>query len=305
MKKKWLNLSFALVGFISLLIPTNAFSSTFSRVEARGTGCPLGSTDVIVSPDGSSASLLFNEMLIELPQFNGDNDNDVDVDGHGRGSRFDRNLVQKICNILVESQLPPDHKVESIDVKIDFRGSTFMDPGATAFFHSQLINITGPGRGSEMRRDFVARKIWREGPVEDDWLVSSTRSIKVKSNCSRHGDNKALFNLRNIIRANLTPQGQRNGSMVFIGLDSSDLVGKMEIKVNSRSCRGRGDRGDRDDRPTRPTKPGRDYRPTRPSRPGNPHQPGLGNCPRGTVFHPPARRCMTKREIALFGRRRF
>lgn len=296
MKKTLLKISVTLMGLTALLMPTNAFSSTFSKVEARGTGCPLGSTDVVVSPDGSSASLLFNEMLIELPQFDGDNDNDVDVDGFGRGSRFNKNLVQKICNILVESELPDDHKVESIDVKIDFRGSTFMDAGATAFFHSQLINTSGPGRGREARRDFVARKIWREGPVDDDWTISSTRSIKINGNCSRHGDSKAQFNLRNIIRASLKPQGVRDESMVFIGLDSTDLIGKMEIKVNSKSCRSR---GGRPDRPTRPTKPGRG---NGPQRPGRPVSPGLGQCPPGLIFHAPSRRCLTKREMVLWDR---
>lgn len=300
MKKNLMTLGLLLLGAMGLLASSNAYSNTFSKVEARGTGCPAGTTDVVISPDGSSASLLFNEMVIELPQFDGDNDNDVPVDGSSPTSRFDKNFVQKVCNILVESQLPPDHKVESIDIKVDYRGSTFMDPGAKAIFQSMLVNLSGPGRSSEKRRDFIARKLWREGPVDDDWVVSTTKRIEIKGNCSRHGDNKAQFNLMNYIRANLTNRGVRDQSMVYIGLDSSDLVGKMEIKVNSRSCRGR---DIRPDRPTRPVNPGRGDRPTRPQRPGLGN--GSGDCPRGLIFYEPARRCLTKREIALLGRRRF
>ncbi len=278
---------------IGLMAMTSLYSvqaTTFSKVQARGTGCPLGSTDIVVSPDQSSVSVLFNEMLIELPQFDGDNDNDQDIDGHGSHSRFDSTLVQKVCNILVESQLPPEHKVEAIEVKIDFRGSTFMDAGTTAFFHSQLINHSGPGRGQEKRRDFVARKIWREGPVEDDWTVSSTRRIKINGNCSRRGDTKAQFNLRNLIRASLTLQGKRDNSMVFIGLDSSDLVGKMNIKVHSKSCRN-SDRG-----PV--VNPGR----------GRDPNPGRGrgrvrNCPSNLVYDDIVDRCVSRREFILRRRR--
>lgn len=274
------------------LMMTSAWANTFSKVQARGTGCPLGSTDVIISPDGNSVSLLFNEMLVELPNIDGNNDNDVDIPGHGRANRFDRNVVQKICNILVESQLPEDHKVESIDVKIDFRGSTFMDEGANAFFHSQLINMTTPGRGSEARRDFVARKIWREGPVDEDWTVSSSRSIKVNGNCSKRGDDKNRFNLRNIVRAGLSDHAAAMDSMVYIGLDSADLVGKMEIKVNTRSCRGN----------SRP--PRRDPNPRPPRNPRNPPRGGQVTCAPGLFFHPPANRCLSRREIVLWMRSR-
>lgn len=279
---------------LGLLLPSNvlAQTSTFSKVEARGTGCPLGSTDIVTSPDGESISVLFNEMIIELPNVDGDNDNDVDVDGQGRASRFNRSLVQKICNILIQADLPADHKVDSIDVKIDFRGSTFMDQGTTAFFHSQLVNTEGPGRRKEPRRDFVARKIWREGPVEDDWTISSNRNIKINGNCSRRGDSTSTFNLRNIIRASLTPQGQRLDSYVYIGLDTADIIGKMELKVNSSSCRGGG-------RPTRPTKPIIVNPPTRPTRPGL----GGRSCPAGLIYHAPTGRCLSKREIVLIGRR--
>lgn len=283
-----------LMVLISSLMANSTWANTFSKVQARGTGCPLGSTDIIISPDGNSVSLLFNEMLVELPNIDGDNDNDVNIPGHGRSSRFDRSVVQKICNVLVESQLPEDHKVESIDVKIDFRGSTFMDEGATAFFHSQLINMTTPGRGSEARRDFVARKIWREGPVDEDWTVSSSRRIKVNGNCSRRGDDKNRFNLRNIVRASLTDHASTLDSMVFIGLDSADLVGKMEVKVNSRPCGGNGR--------------GRDRDPRRPRNPRNPprNPPGRGHisCAPGMIFHPPANRCLTRREAVLWMRSR-
>lgn len=280
---------------LGLIVPSNVSgaSSSFTKIDARGTGCPLGTTDIVKSPDGESVSILFNEMLIELPQFDGDNDNDSDLAGHGRASRFNKNLVQKICNILVEADIPGDHKVDSIDLKVDYRGSTFMEKGTTAFFHSQLVNLEGPGRRKEPRRDFVVRKIWREGPQEEDWTITGERNIKVQSNCSRRGDSKHRFNLRNIIRANILPLGERLDSYVFIGLDTADLVGKLELKINSSICRGRGGR------PARPIKPGRGNGRGR----GNPRVGPVGNCPPGLAFHAPTRRCLTKRQIVLMGRR--
>ncbi len=284
---------------VTCLIPALTHATTFSKVDARGTGCPLGSTDIVTSPDGQTVSLLFNEMLVELPQFDGNNDNDQSIDGHGPVSRFNKNIVQKVCNILVETDLPPDHKVDSIEVKVDFRGSTIMDEGTTAFFHSQLLNLQGPGRSSEARRDFIARKIWREGPEEEDWIITGDRTIKVNGNCSRRGDSKSRFNLRNIVRASIKPLGQSLDSFVFIGLDTADLVGKLQLKVNSSSCRAR------PDRPTRPTRPTRPIRPVRPGRPVKPGRPGFDRgqkCPPGLIFHDQTRRCLTKREIALRGR---
>ena len=280
----------SLIGAILILGSLNAAANGFSRVEARGTGCPVGSTDVVVSPDGESVSVLFNEMIVELPNFDGDNDNDADIPGHDRTSRFNRNVVQKICNVLIEADIPQGHKVDSVDVQIDFRGSTFMDQGTGAFFHSQLVGLAGPGRRNEVRRDFVARKIWRQGPTEDDWIISSKRNIKVAGNCSTRGDTANRFNLRNIVRANLTPQGQRNDSYVFIGLDSADIVGKMKLKVNPSACR------QAPTRPTRPTWPPRPTRPTRPTRPAL----GDSDCPRGLIFHAPTRSCKSKRQIAIW-----
>lgn len=270
----------------STLSSTLADDLSFTGIVARGSGCPAGSTDIVTSPDGKSVSLLFNEMLIELPQFNGENENDVDTSGHRRVSRFDKNISQKICNILVEAQLPAEHKVDRIEVKIDMRGSTFMDEGVEAFFHSQLVSYKGPKRQNDNKVDFVARKMWLSGPVDEDWTVSTTKNIRINGNCSRHGDQKSQFALRNILRGSIKPQGQRLDSMLFLGLDSQDFVGKLDVTVHSSPCGGRG---------TLPTRPNR---PTRPGRGG----PQFGECSRGLIFHRPANRCMTKREIALAGR---
>jgi|GEM_PF-2088970 len=288
-KKVTLALGMILVATLNI---TLASDLSFTDIVARGSGCPAGSTDIVTSPDGKSVSLLFNEMLIELPQYNGENENDVDTDGHRRASRFDKNISQKICNILVEAQLPANHKVDRIEVKMDMRGSTFMDEGVEASFHTQLINYKGPKRQNDKKVDFVARKLWLSGPVDEDWIVSKTRNIRINGNCSRHGDQKSQFAIRNILRGSIKPEGQRLDSMLFLGLDSQDLVGKLDVTVHSSPC------GGRVTRPSRPSEPRKPTGPTRPSRGG----PQLRNCSPGLIFHRPANRCMTKREMVLWDR---
>lgn len=289
-----------LMFFILVLFPTqlHARNLNFSKVEATGKGCPVGTTDIITSPDGKTISLLFNEMIVELPQFNGENDNHLDIDGRGRASRFNQNLAQKVCNILIEADVPSGHKVDSVDVKIDFRGSTFMDKETSAFFHSQLVNLTGPGRQKVKKRDFIARRIWNEGPLEKDWTISSSRKIKVNGNCSKRGDTKSRFNLRNVVRAMILPKGVDFGSQVYIGLDTADLIGKLDLKVNHSSCRGhsREERGNRPGR-GRFNRNGNNIE-------GNKPSSFIKHCPLGKTYFKPLEKCLSRREFILMLRNR-
>ncbi len=272
-----------MIAGLLLLGQTTIHAKTFSNVVAQGTGCPLGSTDIVTSPDGETVSVLFNEMLIELPQFDGDNDNDVAVDSNRAGSRFDKNLVQKICNILIEADIPAQHRIDSIDVNVDFRGTTVMDEGTTAFFQSQLIDYKTPGANSKLKRDFIARKIWRMEPADEDWTMSGQKNIKVQGNCSSRQDSKYKFNLRNLIRANILPFGESLGSFVYIGLDTADIIGKLQFKVNTSRCGNPNGNGN-GNRPTRPTRPNPGRTPT---------------CARNLIYDAVSGRCMTRREFVL------
>ena len=264
----------------TLLSFSNLFASedlNFTNIETTGSGCPIGSTDIVTSPDGKSISVLFNKMFIELPQFDGVNDNDQSTDYGRRDDRYNKLVANKICNILVEADLPSDYKVEGLEITADFRGSTILEQGGEALFVSQLENFFGPRAMNRRNRDVVAKKEWMQGPVEEDWVISNTKVIPINGNCSRHGDLKTKFNLRNILRAKIDSYLASQDAFAYIGIDSTDFIGKLDIKVNAKSCRSRH---------------------SRPSRPSNDRGRRVGQrCHPGEIFYRPLGRCLTSREI--------
>ena len=81
-------LIFTFLGLSGLTQKAHA-SFQFGEITARGRGCPEGTTQVVKSPDQKAMSILFDQFMAEVPQFDNDNDNDEVTGENPRRRRRD------------------------------------------------------------------------------------------------------------------------------------------------------------------------------------------------------------------------
>jgi hypothetical protein len=203
----------------------------FSTIRMYGTGCADGTTSTIISPDGSALTLLFDEFIAEVPQYDGNNDNDQDQPG----SRFDIKRNNKHCKIDLTARIPEGHKVDSVEVSVDFRGATSVERGSTAMFRSSLLNWNGMGRRAGRNKQVIAHKMWNR-PIDEDWTISKTLSVPMHTGCSAHGDKEIKLSMRNIVSAAMGRRIHPETTSAFVMMDSADLAGKLKIKIHVTSC---------------------------------------------------------------------
>jgi Domain of unknown function (DUF4360) len=139
---------------VSLLAIIGFFSfSSFAIIEDTirldtpfygGSGCPAGSASASLSPDSSSATILFDQFVIET--------------GGNTGKRG----VRKSCNIGVPVHVPQGLTVSVF--KIDYRGFNNLPYGAFSEFSVEYF-FAG-SRGSTVTQKF-------KGPISDNYLISS------------------------------------------------------------------------------------------------------------------------------------
>lgn len=216
----------------------------FGQITTKGSGCPDGSVEVIKTEDQQTASILFSEMMVQVPQFDGDNENDeFDDDNTMPTSRQDQFTANKVCKIVIHADIPEGQKIISADISIDYRGATFMDEGTQALFHSKFLNFTGPQRREHRVKGTVVRKVWRKGDVDEDWNFSESKTIDLNSECSIQGQKKTKMVLKNILKAQVHKNYRHTEATAFLSLDSADIVGKMKIKFNTQTCHSGGNGG--------------------------------------------------------------
>jgi hypothetical protein len=261
-----------LVSLLSMSL--NAAEFRYQDVKTSGTGCPTGSTDVVLTPDKKAVSILFSEMNVQVPQYDGDNDNDsYSSDNSSPASRFESSLAHKVCDIKVEADLEEGERVDSVEVSIDFRGFAALDAGTQALFHSQFLQWSGPFSQTRRASDMIARKVWRQGPSDEDWFTTTSRIIPIQSECARVGDRKVGFSLQNTVKAQVLPGYAAQGSSAFVALDSADLsAAKLSLRIQTSRCYVS------TPAPTRPVSaPGRVVPTPRCAR-GQYYSPALGSC---------------------------
>ena len=252
----------------------------FKKVTAAGSGCPQGSTDIVLTPDKTAVSVLFSEMMAEVPQYDGDNENDeIDDDNRTPTSRNNPWLAHKACHVVIETDVVEGYQIDEVEVSADFRGATYKDQGTKALFTSRLVEVTGNIENNHRIKNLLGRKVWRSGEAEDDWTITDTKTIPIKSKCKQQQRHNVKFVMRNVIKA-MVEKGFRDGdTTAFMSLDTADLSGKLKLKVKTSKCRA-GNSGGRVTRPIR----NRDDIITRPDR--------RVRCPRGTQYSPRHKRCM-------------
>jgi hypothetical protein len=158
------------------------------EVRAQGHGCPKGSVNGVIAPDGSSFALLMDDYRAEAL-------------GNKRNDR-------KNCVVHVTLDIPEG--LQYSIVSADYRGFVEVDEGAVAVHQVKYSHDSAAGgfRATEFR-----------GPASTDYSIRSEAELgSPKSPCSRGGQQKLQFVIFLIARLDRP----HSPAIASIGLDSVD-----------------------------------------------------------------------------------
>lgn len=128
----------------ALAAPARADDIRFGEPAYGGTGCPAGTGSAVVSPDGHSLSLLFDEYEAEA------------------GGATGRSVDTKSCNIAIPVHVPQGYSVSVLSLPV--RGFLGLPRGAraTASVETFFAGQAGPRYSRQFR-----------GPRNEDYLLAN------------------------------------------------------------------------------------------------------------------------------------
>lgn len=172
------------------------------HVGARGSGCPGGTVDSILSPDKKSLSILFDGFVLEA--------------GPMIGKRMDR----KNCTVAIPVHVPNGLSVSL--VAVDYRGYNFIPKKA----QSQLrVEYFFAGRkGPRFMKTF-------RGGLDDEYVLQNKLAL-VANSWSKCGDD---VNLRIATSMRLRNSNRHEDAMST--LDSIDLNAGIVYKLQYKKCK--------------------------------------------------------------------
>jgi hypothetical protein len=210
----------------------------FDQVTTLGTGCPEGTVSSIVSPDGTSLSLLFDEFRVEVPNYA----QAPTQPTPGRGPNYrppTSNSIfeqQKTCNISFLTTLPAGRMVTAININLQARGNTMIDSGIQAYFSTILVGHRGLANSVGPQVKVVEKKMWMgRAAVADDWMTDTKVSVPLKSSCSTAANRSIKFELKNHLEAKILNNIATKSGIVTV--DSNDASGMLTFTVSTAPCR--------------------------------------------------------------------
>ena len=212
----------------------------FELDSYRGTGCKPGSLTAIPSSDLATYSFLFDQLTAEIPNESIDNDND-EIKVNGRGKKINKNsknISHKLCAINFFAKIPDGFSVDSIQISYSNRGVTSLDANVEGRFVARLMEFQGLAKSNEKDLHLLEKKIWKNSTsaTYEDWTISPVAVIPIKSQCSSKNQRKIRFSFRNHLYVeSLTDDINSRG---FVTMDSSDMVGSLKFKINTKKCGG-------------------------------------------------------------------
>lgn len=190
--------------FLSLLLTSQVAHSRgleLGEPTYGGTGCPMGTAAVALSPDNSQLSILFDQYVVEA----------------GGAKTIDR----KNCNIAIPIHVPQGYSVSVM--KIDYRGFLALPSGARAQLSVNYF-LPGSGRGVNSTKTFY-------GPSTSDYLKQDNLGLEaiVWSACGAD----------TILRANTSLHAQTNSrrEQALATVDSADVSSGLIYHLQWRQCR--------------------------------------------------------------------
>jgi hypothetical protein len=167
-----------------------------------GTGCPVGSAAIVLSPDEQAISILFDKYVVEA--------------GYTNGRRVDR----KSCNLVVPIEIPEGYTVALI--KADYRGFNAIPEGGKSRFNAE--SFWAGERGPALSKTF-------RGPLADHFLVEDNQAVEslVFTPCGQS------VNLR--VNTSLLVATNESFDQALSAVDSADLSGALVYHFTMRQCR--------------------------------------------------------------------
>lgn len=195
--------------FTTLLFAGVVLSSVFANAQLKlgeasygGTGCPAGTASVMLSPDQSALSILFDSYVAEA--------------GNTTGRRVDR----KSCNITVPVTVPNGYSVAIFQV--DYRGFNLVPRGGMNRFDVEYF--WAGARGPRISRIFA-------GPNSDNFTLTDEliASSLIWSPCGQS------VNLR--VNSSMMAQSNSRMEQTMGILDSADVSSGLIYHLQFRRCR--------------------------------------------------------------------
>jgi hypothetical protein len=192
-----------LLAIALLMSAMSAHADDIALGEAQygGTGCPMGTASVALSPDAKALSILFDQYVAEA----------------GGAKSFDR----KNCNIAIPVHVPNGYSVSVL--AIDYRGFVGLPAGGRAQLNVDYF-LAGAGQGVRTTKRFT-------GAQDQDYLTSDSLGVEalVWSACGAD----------TILRANTTMQVFSNykKEQAMATVDSADVQAGLVYHFAFRKCR--------------------------------------------------------------------
>jgi hypothetical protein len=230
---------------LALLISFSSFAQTritFDQITYTGTGCEQGSVSSLLSPDGTTMSLLFDEWRVEVPNYQVPPIRSVP--GRGPNYRPQRSeasefVSHKTCNITFLTTLPVGAMATGIEISVQARGNTMIDQGINAYFSTILVGHRGLANSSEPQAKVIDKRMWisQRTTVEEDWITNPIVAIPLNSGCASPSNRQIKFELKNHLEARIVGNDLRKAGIVTI--DSHDSSGVLSFSLKTQNCGGR------------------------------------------------------------------
>lgn len=226
-----------LFSFLLLLsVPTLYAQVVFDQVNAYGTGCPAGTVTTTTSPDGLSLSVLFDEFRVEVPEFTPP-EQPRSPGRFPRAPRTRPGRAMRDCQLRFTANIPLGSKVERVEISLQARGATMLDPNVQASFTSILVGYNGMSQ-SRGRPVPVIQKFWQANPagVSDDWTAAPVALVPLHSGCASHAGRAITFDMKNHIEAEIINGDTSKRGLITV--DSTDMTGMLKFTLRLRPCGG-------------------------------------------------------------------
>ena len=229
---KKLLLAFAPLLFVSAV----QAQGMFNKIETYGTGCPDGTVSTSISPDGQSMSVLFDEFRVEVPEYNPPSIPPSPGSSFPRAPRTRPSRAMRDCQLRFSATLPLGMSIESVEISLQARGATILDPGITADFTSILVGYTGLAQ-ARGRLQPIIQKQWQPGrsPISDEWTASPSMVVPINSGCATASGRSVTFDMKNHLGAEIVSGDLTKSGIVTV--DSADAKGILRVSLRTRTCR--------------------------------------------------------------------
>lgn len=224
MKTKTILFLTIMLGSLTL---ARAENIVFQNIRVGGLGCPSDVTEIAMSPDLSSASIIFQSFESHVPA----------VVTSPKASPYISILN---CNVFLDLKLPVGQKLDSLEITYDMRGHAFLDRGVSGNFKSYLISSNGMGTERTQGTQLLEEKKWinTTAEQEEDFTITATKNLAIISQCNgATSGNKVAIHLQHQLGSQIQGGFERTNASGTITMDSSDIKGGIRLKAHTSACR--------------------------------------------------------------------